>query len=62
MEVEEIREIIYTALEKLQSSDRNVELHAIGNTVHLILDNDEFEIVIKTMRPMGSRRLSIKID
>lgn len=60
--MEEVREIIYTALEKLQSTDRNVELRAIGNRVHLILDNDEFEIVIKTMNPKGSQRLAIKLD
>lgn len=62
MEVEEIRKIICAALEKLQSSDRDIGLYALGNRVHLILEHDEFEIVIRTMNPKGSQRLAIKID
>lgn len=62
MEVEQVREIIYSALERLQSPDCDIELHSIGNRVYMIAGNDEFEIVIKTMRPKGSQRLAIKLD
>lgn len=55
MEVEDVRDIITFALQHLQKD--NVEVKAYGNRVYLVADNDEFEIVIRTMNPKGSSRL-----
>jgi len=55
MEVEKVRDVIRFALEHLQED--LVRVTAIGNSVHLYVGDDEFEIVIKTMDPKGSSRL-----
>jgi len=57
MEIEKIRDVIAFALEHLQ--EELVKVVVLGNRVHLYVgDKDEYEVVIKTMDPKGSRRLA----
>jgi hypothetical protein len=56
MEVEDVREVIASALDEFQRED--VRVVPLGNSVHLYAGDREFEIVIKTMDPKGSSRLA----
>ncbi|MGD9725457.1 MAG: hypothetical protein AB7L09_01030 [Nitrospira sp.] len=56
MEVNDVREVIASALEQLQRQD--VKVVRLGNRVHLFTGEHEFEIVIRTMNPKGTNRLA----
>ena len=58
MEVEQIRDVISSALEQLQAPESRVI--SLGNTVHFYVGDQEFEVVVRTMDPKGSSRLDRK--
>ena len=55
MKVEQVRDVIALALKGLHAE--NVKVRSIGNSVHLYVGVDEFEVVVKTMSPKGPSRL-----
>jgi hypothetical protein len=60
MNTKQVRDVIQGAL--LDLTDKEVRTVPVGNTLHLYVDDDEFEIVIKTVKSGGSQRLAIKLD
>lgn len=50
MTASDLKKVIYDTIEALQTPLGDFELHAVGNRIHLIVDNEEFEIVIRKIK------------
>lgn len=62
MNAKQVRNVIQDALLNMQVPGGRVEVVPIGNAVHLFVDDDEFEVVIRTLPPRGSQQPELKLD